>query len=41
MQFFQALMIGVAWVTAVEKILFQQFPYVIQLDYTMDMNKES
>jgi len=37
----QALMIGVAWVTAFEKQLFQQFPYVIKLDCTMDKNNEN
>jgi len=37
----QALMIGVAWVTMIEKQLFQQFPYVLKFDCTMDTNKEN
>jgi len=37
----QALMIGVAWVTMMEKRLFQQFPYVLKIDCTMDTNKEN
>jgi len=37
----QALMIGVAWVTGHEKRLFQQFPYVLKIDSTMDTNKEN
>jgi len=37
----QALMIGVAWVMAMEKRLFQQLPYLLKLDSTMDTNKEN
>jgi len=37
----QALMIGVAWVTMIEKQLFQQFPYALKIDCTMDTNKET
>jgi len=37
----QALMIGVAWVTRMEKRLFQQFPSVLKIDCTVETNKEN
>ncbi len=37
----QALMIDMAWVTAMEKRVSQQFPYVLKIDGTMNTNKEN